>query len=120
VFLLTGAAAGGALVLGVTGCGPRSPVDPGALNLWVAVAPDESVTVRLNATDIGQGAQTGIAQIVADEMDADWSRVRVEMAPVTDKYLIKGGEKEYYTGGSSSIHGQFDMFADAGATARAM
>ena len=36
----------------------------------------------LNATDIGQGAQTGIAQIVADEMDADWSKVCVEMAPV--------------------------------------
>ncbi len=119
------AGTGTALVVGLSACKPRHAARTGAamddaLNLWVAVAPDGIVTIRMNATDIGQGAQTGIAQIVADEMDADFSKVRVEMAPVTDAYLIKGDDKGYYTGGSSSIAEQYELFARAGAAARAM
>jgi isoquinoline 1-oxidoreductase beta subunit len=118
IFLIAGAA--GALVLGIEGCARKgAPVAPGTLGAWVAVAPDGIVTVRVNSSELGQGAQTGIAQIVADEMDADWSKVRVEMAPVTDAYL-RADDGGYYTGGSSSIRPQFDLFRKAGGTARAM
>ncbi|HEY2446058.1 MAG TPA: molybdopterin cofactor-binding domain-containing protein [Rhizomicrobium sp.] len=120
VFILASAAVGAGLVLGVSGCGPTARrTAAGALNMWLSVASDGTTTIRVNATDIGQGAQTGLAQIVADEMDADWSKVHVEMAPVSDATMVKRGG--YYTGGSSSIRGgQFELFAQAGATARAM
>ncbi|HSM94630.1 MAG TPA: molybdopterin cofactor-binding domain-containing protein [Rhizomicrobium sp.] len=117
IFLITGSAAGAGLVLGIAGCAPNAAPPLDELNMWIAIAPDGVTTIRVNASDIGQGAQTGLAQIVADELDADWTKVRVEMAPVTDRYMIKDGNG-YYTGGSSSIHGQYDMFAKAGATAR--
>ena len=117
IFLMTGAAAGASLVIGITGCAPRNHSLGADLNMWVAVGPDGITTIRVNAVDIGQGAQTGLAQIVADELDADWHKVRVEMAPVTGQYMVKDGA-DYYTGGSSSIHGQFGIFAQAGATAR--
>lgn len=113
------AGTGAGLVLAVAGA--HAVNGDGMLNAWVSVSPDGTVTIRLNATDIGQGAQTGIAQIVADEMDADWNLVRVEMAPVVEHYLTKGDDhKGYYTGGSSSISEQYDMWAEAGATARTM
>lgn len=124
IFLVAGGAAAGGLVLGFAGLAvsrraPDALTDrQGALNAWVALTPDGIVTIRVNASEMGQGAQTGLAQIVADEMDADWARVRVEMAPVIAAYMIKDGG--YYTGGSSSIRPQFEMFARAGATARAM
>jgi isoquinoline 1-oxidoreductase beta subunit len=118
IVLLGGGVAG--LVLGIGAFAARSPKrDDGRINAWVALAPDGIVTVRVNASDLGQGAQTGIAQIVADEMDADWAKVRIEMAPVTDGYMVMDGD-DYYTGGSSSIRAQWGMFAKAGATARAM
>jgi isoquinoline 1-oxidoreductase beta subunit len=117
IFLITGSAAGAGLMLGVAGCARKTAPPVQELNMWIAIAPDGITTIRVNASDIGQGAQTGLAQIVADELDADWSKVRVEMAPATDQYMIKDGNG-YYTGGSSSIHGQYDMFAKAGATAK--
>lgn len=117
IFLLTGSAAGAGLMLGIAGCSRKTAPPSDELSMWIAIAPDGITTIRVNASDIGQGAQTGLAQIVADELDADWSKVRVEMAPATEKYMIKDGNG-YYTGGSSSIHGQFDMFAKAGATAK--
>ncbi|MBS0276240.1 MAG: xanthine dehydrogenase family protein molybdopterin-binding subunit [Proteobacteria bacterium] len=117
IFLITGSAAGAGLMLGIAGCARKTAPAADELNMWIAIAPDGITTIRVNASNIGQGAQTGLAQIVADELDADWSKVRVEMAPATDRYMIKDGNG-YYTGGSSSIHGQYGRFADAGATAR--
>jgi isoquinoline 1-oxidoreductase beta subunit len=116
--------AGTGLTLAIAGCGRIPKAAPTAaheVNAWLSIAPDEVTTIRVNATEMGQGAQTGLAQIVADELDADWSKVRVEMAPVTRRYFVKDGD--YFTGGSSSIGGelnQFDAFAKAGAMARAM
>ena len=120
---LAGSSATG-LTLAFAGCSPRTtaPEAGGDLNMWVTVQPDDTVVLRVNAADIGQGAQTGLAQSVADEMDADIGKLRIEMAPASDRYMVKGDDpKGYYTGGSSSISGdQFEIFADAGATARAM
>lgn len=118
VVLLSSGAFGAGLVLGLSACEPGRDTRAGALGDWLRIAPDGTTTILVNATDIGQGAQTGLAQIVADELDADWSKVRVELAPVAQKYLVKDGG--YYTGGSSSIRPQFDAFRRIGATARVM
>jgi isoquinoline 1-oxidoreductase beta subunit len=114
IFLITGGAAGAGLMLGIAGCARKTAPPLHELNAWIAITPDGITTIRVNASDIGQGAQTGLAQIVADELDADWSRVRVEMAPVVDAYIDDGN---YFTGGSSSIHDRFTTFAQAGAVA---
>ncbi|HEY8950655.1 MAG TPA: molybdopterin cofactor-binding domain-containing protein [Rhizomicrobium sp.] len=115
IFLITGSAAGAGLMLGIAGCARKTAPPAHELNQWISIAPDGMTTIRVNASDIGQGAQTGLTQIVADELDADWSSVRVEMAPVTDTYIADGN---YFTGGSSSIHDRFTTFAQAGATAK--
>lgn len=122
-FILLG---GAGLTLGIVAAAywrphPKAPDDHTALNAWISVLPDGATVVRVINADMGQGAQTGLAQLIADEMDADWSRLRVEMAPVIDAYVPKGGEfGGYYTGGSGSIRRHFDIFRQAGATARAM
>ncbi|MGD0141521.1 MAG: molybdopterin cofactor-binding domain-containing protein [Rhizomicrobium sp.] len=116
--LLTGGAAGAGLVLGIDACTRGPVIGAGALTMWLAIAPDGVTTIRVVSSDLGQGAQTGLAQIVADELDADWSKIRVEMAPVTDAYFVHADS--YYTGGSGSIRQLFARVSEAGAAARAM
>jgi isoquinoline 1-oxidoreductase beta subunit len=119
-FLTAASVAGAGLAIGIQACSPKGAVRAGEprLNKWVAISPDGTVTIRTTRVDMGQGSQTGLAQIVADEMDADWSKVRVEMAPVEEEYLDKDGD--YFTGGSQSIRFDHAAFAEAGAAARAM
>jgi isoquinoline 1-oxidoreductase beta subunit len=117
------ASAGAGLTLAIAGCGKamKSAGGTNEINAWLSIGPDGATIIRVNSVEMGQGAQTGLAQIVADELDADWSKLRVEMAPVTERFMVK--DKAYFTGGSSSIGGeinQFNAFALAGAAARAM
>jgi len=91
------------------------PPPPG----WVRIAPDGSVTILSNTSEIGQGTGTAIAQLLADEMDLDWKTVRIEMAPV-EKQFINAGWGEYATYGSGGVARQFTQLRKAGAQARAM
>lgn len=94
-FIGAGTLVGGGLVLGVTGAvmaptrhGLRSD-DAGAageLNTWILVTPDNVVTVLVPHCEMGQGAQTALAMMAAEEMDANWSLVRVKEAPALDLY----------------------------------
>jgi isoquinoline 1-oxidoreductase subunit beta len=122
-FLIAAGSAGAGLVIGFAVLErqqrPGEPPASGELNAWLSIAPDNTVTIRVTNIDMGQGAQTGLAQALADELEADWSRIRVDMAPIADPYLGKDGD-DYYTGGSGSIRRHFDSFRQAGATARAM
>jgi isoquinoline 1-oxidoreductase beta subunit len=92
-----------------------------APNAFLRVAPDNSVTVIAKHLEMGQGAYTGLATIVAEELDADWAQVRVESAPADAKLYnnlafgtIQG------TGGSSAIANSWKQLRQAGATGRAM
>jgi isoquinoline 1-oxidoreductase beta subunit len=119
-FLSVAGAGAAGLVIGIEACSPpgNRAAATSRFNKWVSVTPDGIVRIRTTRIDMGQGSQTGLAQIVADEMDADWSKIEIEMAPVTEEYLNKDGD--YYTGGSQSIRNDGDAFAEAGAAARAM
>ncbi len=86
---------------------------------WVRIAADGTVTLLSNTSEIGQGTGTAIAQILADELDLDWSRVRIEMAPIEARYF-NPGRNEYATYGSSGIGMQYDMLRKAGAQGRAV
>ena len=91
-----------------------------APNAFVRVAPDNIVTVISKHCDAGQGIHTGLATILAEELDADWAQIRVEPAPA-DRALYKNlqfGDQE--TGGSNSIPNSWEQYRRAGATARAM
>jgi isoquinoline 1-oxidoreductase beta subunit len=120
-FLRTGALAGGGLVLGVYL--PQLAADEKATtfapNAFVRVGADESVTVIANHSEMGQGIYTGLAMIVAEELDADWSKVRVEAAPVDPAYnhALFGIQ---VTGGSTSTWTEWERLRKAGAAARAM
>jgi isoquinoline 1-oxidoreductase beta subunit len=97
--------------------GAVKPFEP---NAFVRVGPDNVVTIIIKHHEMGQGITTGLATLVADEMDADWSQIRTEFAPANDalyKNLIFGFQA---TGGSTSIANSFDQMRMAGATARAM
>ncbi len=90
------------------------------LNAFVHVSSDNTVTVVCKHLDMGQGVTTGLPAIVAEELDADWSQMRVEFAPADAakyKNLIFGMQG---TGGSTSIANSFEQMRGAGAAARAM
>lgn len=94
--------------------GPRwiAPFEP---NAWVRVDSDDWVTVTVGRSEMGQGVRTSLAMIVADEMDADWSKVRVLQAQAD---MVKYGNQG--TGGSTSVRTSFGTLRRAGASARAM
>jgi len=125
-FLRTGALAGGGLVLGlhIPGLRPLAALagqesSIRALNAFVRIGADDIVTVIANHSEMGQGAYTSIAMVIAEELEADWSKVRVESAPVDPVYnhTVFGIQM---TGGSTSTWSEWDRLRKAGASARAM
>jgi isoquinoline 1-oxidoreductase beta subunit len=125
-FLKAGALAGGGLVLGVylPGLGGRAKAADEkaaafAPNAFVRIGTDESVTVVVAHSEMGQGPYTSIPMAVAEELDADWSKVRFEAAPVDPAYnhSVYGIQM---TGGSSSTWSEWERVRKAGAAARMM
>ena len=89
---------------------------PFAPNAWLRINTDGIVTLTVDKSEMGQGSQTGLAQILADELEADWSSVR--LGPVPENPA--GWSRRMSTGGSTAIHGSWDVLRKAGATAREM
>src|SRR5438067_3242514 len=88
-------------------------------NAYLRVGADDRVTVVVGLSEMGQGVHTAIPQLVAEELDADWTRVRVEQAPVDQAYInpIFGIQA---TGSSTSVNGSWGPMRKAGAAAREM
>lgn len=133
-FLQAGAALGGGLVVGfglpadaLAQDGAQAPPHyqrgqpegEYAPTAYVRIGLDGQITVRCGKSEMGQGVHTGFAQIVADELDADWRQVRVEQAPVHLDYA-NPGLPMVNTGGSTSIRANWTRLRESGATARAM
>jgi CO/xanthine dehydrogenase Mo-binding subunit len=96
------------------------PKEPFAPDQWVRVAPDGSLTVVVDKAEMGQGTETGIAMLVAEELEIPFDRVHAEFAPAdTPKYKNKLFGMQA-TGGSSSITGDYEPLRKAGAAARIM
>jgi isoquinoline 1-oxidoreductase subunit beta len=83
-------------------------------NGWVRINPDGTVTVTVGKSEMGQGVRTSLPMILAEELDADWSSIRVEQASPSAQFNRLG------TGGSFSVAGLWTPLRQAGATARAM
>jgi isoquinoline 1-oxidoreductase beta subunit len=120
-FLRTGLFAGGGLILGLHLPSLAAEKKNGrfALNAFVHIGTDDSVTVIVNHSEMGQGPYTSVPMLVAEELDADWAKVRFEAAPVAAVYnhSVYGIQM---TGGSSSTWSEWERVRKAGATARAM
>ncbi|MBI1732020.1 MAG: xanthine dehydrogenase family protein molybdopterin-binding subunit, partial [Gammaproteobacteria bacterium] len=116
----TGAAAG-ALVLGFTlPERARAAAASTALNAFVAINSDGGVTVLSPFIEMGQGTYTGMAMLVAEELDVDMGAVRVVQAPQGKPYRIMFNNTARFTGGSLSMREGFLPLRRAGATSRAM
>jgi isoquinoline 1-oxidoreductase beta subunit len=125
-FLKTGALVTGSLVIAFSVPGgrrfaraERAPVGPFAPNAFLRVGSDDTVTVLLPHSEMGQGIWTTLPMLIAEELDADWSKIRVEHAPAAPVYAHTAFGMQM-TGGSSSTWSEFDRCRQAGATARAM
>src|SRR5258705_12197160 len=119
---ISSAAAGGVLVSlyldAPTGAQqPNPPTFPP--DAFVHVRPDGTIVIQVNRLEFGQGAQTALPMILADEMDADWSHVVAELAPAADVYKdpVFGLQM---VGGSASIPNSFQQYRELGAKTRAM
>ncbi len=90
-----------------------------ALNPWVSIAPDGTITIMSAATEMGQGSMTSLPLIVAEELDADWSKVRIVPAPAIDKvYGNPGFGGMMYTAGSNAVTGYYTPLRILGAQVR--
>ena len=90
------------------------------LNAWVEVRPDETVVIRYARTEMGQGSRTSAPMLVAEELDADWSRVRIEYVPAHENLASKRAYGDMATVGSRTIRQSQEYLRKAGATARHM
>jgi isoquinoline 1-oxidoreductase beta subunit len=125
-FLKVSIAASGGLLIGFHFPGVRTLASAqqsalGAFmpNAFVRIGSDERITVIVNHSEMGQGVYTSLPMLLADELDADWSKVSYEPAPVDPKYNHPAFGMQI-TGGSSSVWSGLDQFRQAGAGARAM
>jgi isoquinoline 1-oxidoreductase beta subunit len=129
-FLRTGAIATGGLVVAFSVPGAKrflmaepaaagAGAAPFAPNAFLRIGSDDTVTVLLSHSEMGQGVWTTLPMLIAEELDADWSRIRVEHAPAAPEYQHTAYGMQM-TGGSSSTWSEFDRYRNAGATARAL
>jgi isoquinoline 1-oxidoreductase beta subunit len=95
---------------------PKPLPDP---NAFLRIAPDGTVTVVLAHSEMGQGMWTGLVVLLAEELDLDWSKLKVEHAPVAAVYAHPFFGIQM-TGGSTSIAGEFDRYRQVGALARTL
>ena len=121
-FLQTGAAAGGALMVGFVmpstmmraQAGPMPSAMP---NSWIRVSSDNTVTILCARSEMGQGVWTSMPTLLAEELDVDLTKIKVEMAPAAEAF-INGALGGQLTGGSTSVRDAYDKLRVAGAQAR--
>ena len=101
---------------------PLTPASAGAapVGIWVAIKPDDTTVIRIARSEMGQGTLTGLAQLVADELGADWTKVTTEYVPPEANQASKRAWGEMLTGGSQGIRQSVDYVRQGGAAARTM
>jgi isoquinoline 1-oxidoreductase beta subunit len=122
-FLKTSAVAGGGLVIGFALPGATRLAEAAgketSINAYLRISASNDIVVVCGLSEMGQGVHTAIPMLIAEELDADWARVRVEQAGVDQAFVnpIFGIQA---TGGSTAVRGHWEPMRKAGATARAM
>jgi isoquinoline 1-oxidoreductase beta subunit len=123
-FIVGTTAAAGGLALGVRlpfGSGSAEAQGSGAeIGVWVVVKPDDTCVIRIARSEMGQGTLTGLAQLVAEELECDWSKVTTESITPGQNLARKRVWGEMSTGGSRGIRTSHDYVRRGGAAARTM
>src|SRR6266516_6245632 len=124
-FVVSAAAMGGGLALGldIPFGGPqvvRAQDGSPEINAWVVVRPDDTVVVRIARSEMGQGSLTGLAQLVAEELECDWSKVMTEYPTPGQNVARKRVWGDYTSTGSRSIRESHEYVRKGGAAAREM
>ncbi len=126
-FIVGSAAAGGGLALGFSapfGVGSAlaqtAATDGAEVNIWVVIKPDDTCVIRIARSEMGQGTITGLAQLVAEELECDWKKVTTEQITPGANLARKRAWGDMSTGGSRGIRGSQDYVRRGGAAARIM
>lgn len=125
-FIVGSAAAGGGLALGLHlpfGIGSAAAQGAGAspeVNAWVVVKPDDTCVIRIARAEMGQGTHTGLAQLVAEELECNWKKVVIEPITPGQNLARKRIWRDMATGGSRGIRTSQDYVRQGGAAARMM
>ena len=124
-FIVASAAAGGGLALGFhlpfgIGSTAAAADDGTEINVWVAIKPDDTCVVRIARSEMGQGTLTGLAQLVAEELECDWKKVTTEQVTPGTNLARKRAWGEMGTGGSRGIRASQEYVRQGGAAARTM
>jgi isoquinoline 1-oxidoreductase beta subunit len=124
-FLISSAAVGGGLALGLRlpPFGPavvRAADGSPEITVWVVIRPDNTTAIRVVRAEMGQGTITGLAQLVAEELECDWARVVIEYPTPGESVARKRAWGEFSTGGSRGIRQSHEYVRKGGAAARMM
>ena len=123
-FLAGSAAATAGLSLGFhvpfAGEAAAQGAHPPEVNAWVVIKPDDTVVIRIARSEMGQGTLTGLAQLVAEELECDWSKVTTESITAGQNLARNRVWGDMATGGSRGIRGSHDYVRRGGAAARIM
>jgi isoquinoline 1-oxidoreductase subunit beta len=123
-FVVRTAAVSGGLALGFDlPFGPKlaqAEVSGPEVNAWVVVQPDETVIIRIARSEMGQGTLTGLAQLAAEELECDWSKVKYEFPTPGQNVARKRVWGDFFTAGSRGIRESNDFVRKGGAAARIM
>jgi isoquinoline 1-oxidoreductase beta subunit len=122
-FILATVAAGGGLAIGLDlpfgGANVAHAADgTPEINAWVVIRPDDTVVIRIARAEMGQGSQTGLAQLVAEELDCDWSKVTTEIPTPGQNVARKRVWGNFNSSGSRAIRESQDYVRKGGAAAR--
>jgi isoquinoline 1-oxidoreductase beta subunit len=125
-FLKIGTLAGGGLLIAVaiptkaTHLLPAAPPTISPLNTFLKIGTDNSIHIILSKVEMGQGIWTTLPMLLAEELDCDWTKIKVEHSPPGKEGDFLGNLVYRSTGGSESTVQEFDRYRMAGATARTM
>ncbi len=124
-FLKQSAALSGAFVLGLQAGASGTAIAAEAsgapeVTHWIVIQPDDTVIIRIARSELGQGSLTGLAQLVAEELECDWSKVKPEYADVNMHMRRNRIFKDMSTGGSRGIRDSHEYVRQGGAAAREM
>ena len=125
-FIISSAVAGGGLTLGfhlpfgIGSAAAQSASDTAEINAWVVVKPDDTCVIRIARAEMGQGTLTGLAQLVAEELECDWKKVTAESITAGQNLARKRVWGDMSTSGSRGIRTSHDYVRRGGAAARMM
>ena len=131
-FIVTAATAAGGVMIGI-GAAPRAAAaatapaqpwtddhgyDPNDIDAWIAIDPDDSILIRYQRSEMGQGSMTALPMMIAEELQCDWAKVRVEYASANRNVRENNVYGSMVSAGSRSVRGSQKLVQQVGASAR--